>query len=301
MRILLSGSSGLIGSALVQRLKESGHELGYLVRRSADHSKNEIYWDAERGSIDRSPLADFAPEAVIHLAGENVGKGRWTKTKKARIKDSRVKGTSILAQALASLSEKPRVFISASATGYYGTRGEDILDESSRPGDNFLAQVCQEWEAACGPAREAGIRVVNIRTGMVLSKKGGALAKLLTPFRFGLGGILGHGWQYMPWITLDDEVGAILFILEHGQIAGPVNLVAPESVTNREFTKTLGRVLWRPTCFPLPASTARVIFGEKADDLLLASARVEPKVLSNSGFTFQYPELKAALRHVIKD
>lgn len=301
MRILISGSSGLIGSALRKKLVEAGHELGFLVRRQADHSKNEVYWDAERGSLDRGPLAEFAPEAVIHLAGENVGKGRWNARKKAKIRDSRVKGTAILAQALASLSEKPRVFLCASASGYYGSRGDEVLDESAASGDNFLAGVCGEWEAACEPARAAGIRVVNLRTGIVLSKKGGALPKILTPFRFGVGGIIGNGRQYMSWIDLEDEVRAILWALEKSDLSGPVNLVAPNPVTNRVFTKTLGRVLFRPTCFPLPASTARMIFGEKADELLLAGARIQPKALLDSGFEFRFPKLKEALKHVLKN
>ena len=300
MRILISGSSGLIGTALCTALEEQGHSLARLVRRPADGSKHEAYWNPARGSLDKSPLVDFAPEAVINLAGENVASGRWNERKKAAIRDSRVNGTRVLSQTLASLETPPKVLLNASAMGYYGDQGDQLLLENSEPGTSFLAEVCQQWEAAANPARGAGIRVVHLRTGVVLSKKGGALKRMLLPFRLGLGGVLGNGRQYFSWITLDDLVKAYIFALEHSEISGPVNGVAPNPVTNRVFTKALGKALFRPTIFPMPASTARMVFGEMADELLLASARVKPGVLEKAGFPFEHPEILEALRSVLK-
>ncbi len=300
MKILLSGASGLIGSALVSALKAEGHVLAFLVRRKADPNRNEIYFEPERGSVDKSALEAFGPEAVIHLAGDPIAKGRWTAKKKAAIRNSRINGTAALTNALIHLEKFPAVFISASAIGYYGTRWDEILTEESPPGDNFLAQVCRDWEAATQAAVEKGIRVVNLRFGMILSKKGGALKKLLLPFKLGLGGIIGNGQQYMSWITDEDVVNLISFALKHPSLQGPVNAVTPHPVTNREFTRTLGRVLWRPTCLPLPASTARMLLGEMADDLLLASARVKPAKLEAEGFKFRYPELRGALEYLLK-
>lgn len=299
MRILISGASGLIGTALMAELKKQGHQIARLVRRPADWAKKEVYWDSEKGSLDKSPLVEFQPEAVIHLAGENIAAGRWNKKLKAKIRDSRVNGTRVLSQVLASLEPKPKVLVMASAMGYYGDRGNELLIENADPGDNFLAKVCTEWEAAAQPAEEAGIRVVKLRTGVVLSKKGGALKKMLLPFRLGLGGVMGNGRQYMSWITLTDVVRAYLFALEQDSLSGPVNAVSPNPVTNKEFTKTLGKVLFRPTLFSMPASTVRMVFGEMAEELLLASARVKPGALEKAGFKFAHPELKEALKSVL--
>lgn len=300
MKILIGGASGLIGTALCRALQEQGHTLGRLVRRPAAPGQIEIYWDPERGSIDRTPLADFSPDVVINVAGENIASGRWNEKRKAAIRNSRVNGTRILSLALANLETKPRLFICSSATGFYGDQGEQLLTEHSPSGETFLAAVCREWEAATQPAEKAKIRVVNLRTGIVLSKKGGALKKMLIPFRLGLGGVVGNGRQYMSWITLDDLIGIFLFVMEHEGISGPVNAVSPNPVTNREFTKALGRALFRPTLLPIPASTARLTLGEMADELLLASARIKPAVLEKAGFHFQHPEIRPALRAVLK-
>jgi hypothetical protein len=300
MRILIAGSSGLIGAALSKALQAQGHTLARLVRRSADNSKREVYWDPERGSVDKAPLVDIAPEVVINLAGESIAQGRWTERKKVAIRDSRVNGTRILSEAIASLESKPKVFLCASAVGYYGDRGDEVLLENSGSGNNFLASVCQEWESATEPARKAGIRVVNIRTGVVLSKKGGALKKMLLPFKLGAGGVIGNGRQYLSWITLEDLVQTYLFAMQHPEISGPMNAVAPHPVTNKQFTKALGKALFRPTLLPLPASTARLIFGEMAEELLLASARVQPGILEGAGFQFQQSEILPALRSVLK-
>lgn len=299
MKVLISGSSGMIGTQVVSRLEGEGHTIGRLVRRKADRSKNEIYWNPAQGSLDKSALQDFAPEAVVHLAGESIAKGRWNKAKKDRIRDSRINGTQILSLSLVNLETPPRVLVSASALGFYGDRGDEMMTENSPAGEGFLPEVCTGWEKATDLAKEKGIRVVNLRIGVVLSPKGGALAKMLTPFKLGLGGVIGKGHQYMSWIALDDLVDAIDFAIKNEDFQGPANAVAPYPVTNKEFTKTLGRVLFRPTCFPIPASTARMVFGEMAEDLLLASTRVKPAKLELAGFKFQYPELKGALKHVL--
>jgi hypothetical protein len=250
--------------------------------------------------LDKAPLVDIAPDVVINLAGESIAQGRWNKRKKAAIRDSRVNGTRVLSLALASLETKPKVFLCASAVGYYGDRGDETLLENSGPGNNFLAEVCQEWEAATQAAGDAGIRVVQVRTGVVLTKQGGGLKKMLLPFKLGLGGVIGNGRQYLSWITLDDIVQAYLYLMEHGEISGPVNAVSPNPVTNRQFTKALGKALLRPTLFPLPASTARLVFGEMAEALLLSSARAKPGILEGAGFQFQHPEILPALRSVLK-
>jgi uncharacterized protein (TIGR01777 family) len=238
-------------------------------------------------------------DAVVHLAGENIATGRWNAAKKARIRDSRVQGTRLLCEALAQLVHPPRVLISTSAIGYYGDRGAHTLRENSAPGRGFLAEVCQAWEAATAPAVQRGLRVVLLRLGMVLSPTGGALARMLTPFRLGLGGVVGSGQQYMSWIALADVLGAIRHILDTETLHGPVNAVAPQPVANQVFTTVLGTVLHRPTRFPLPAFVARLAFGEMADALLLASTRVLPAQLQASGYTFQYPDLEATLRHLL--
>lgn len=297
MDILISGSSGLIGSALVSSLTSGGHVVRRLVRLAVQAGGNKIFWDPEAGRLERSAVEGC--DAVVHLAGESIAAGRWTARQKARILDSRVKGTRLLSETVAGCAKPPRAVVSSSAIGYYGDRGDETLNEGSAPGTDFLANVCREWEVATEPARRGGIRVVNLRTGLVLSASGGALAKMLTPFRMGVGGVIGSGRQYMSWIALDDVVGAIEHALHVDTLEGPVNAVAPQPVTNREFTKTLGRVLSRPTLIPMPAFAARLALGEMADALLLASQRVEPARLLVSGYNFRYSEFEDALRHVL--
>jgi uncharacterized protein (TIGR01777 family) len=296
MNILVTGASGLIGTALVSSLTSSGHEVTRLVRGQPKAGEKAAHWDPIAGSIDASALEGL--DAVVHLAGENIAE-RWTAAKKAQIRDSRVKGTQLLCETLTRLSSPPKVLVSASAIGYYGDRGEETLTDDSPPGRGFLSEVCRAWEAATEPARQHGLRVVQLRQGVVVSAEGGALAKMLPPFRLGLGGMLGSGQQYMSWIALDDVVGVIQHALVTEALQGPTNAVAPRAVTNQEFTKTLGKVLGRPTAIPLPAFAARLMFGEMADELLLASARVQPTKLLASGYQFRYPELEAALQHVL--
>jgi uncharacterized protein len=298
MNILVSGSTGLVGTALIPALTAGGHEVVRLVRSKSRAPSKELFgWDPEANYIDAAGLEGL--DAVVHLAGEPIAAGRWNALKKARIRDSRVRGTQLLCEALAHTAKRPLVLICASAIGFYGDRGEEVLTEASPGGNGFLAEVCREWEAATEPARQKGIRVVNTRFGVILSALGGALAKMLSPFKMGVGGIIGSGRQYMSCIALDDVVRAIQHALATASLSGPVNVVSPTPVTNQEFTKTLGRVLGRPTVFPMPAFAARLALGEMADELLLCSARVEPKKLLEGGFQFQYPDLESALRHVL--
>src|SRR6266550_1994303 len=294
MKILISGSHGLVGTALIKSLEPECHEIFRLVRR-APESRSEIEWSPDRYSIALARIEGF--DAVVHLAGESIAEGRWSDEKKKRIRESRVKGTKLLGDALANLSNPPRTLISASAIGYYGDRGDEVLTESSAPGDGFLPEVCVEWEKATALATEKGIRVVNTRFGVILDAHGGALAKMLPPFRMGIGGRLGSGKQWMSWIALDDVIGGIKFALTNETLRGPVNFVAPNPVTNSEFTKTLGKALSRPTLFPIPAFGIRLVFGEMGDALLLSSSRVEPASLRNAGYQFQFPKLEDSLRH----
>lgn len=296
MKILISGSHGLVGKALFKSLKADGHEVFNLVRY-APRSESEIEWSPDRYSIALARLEGF--DAVVNLAGESIAKGRWTDDKKRSIRESRVKGTKLLGDALANLTNRPKTFICASAIGYYGNRGDEILTESSAPGEGFLADVCVEWEKATALATEKGIRVVNARFGVILDKNGGALAKMLPPFRMGLGGRIGSGKQWMSWIALADVVGALKFALVNGILNGPVNFVAPNPVTNAQLTKTLGKALSRPAIFPIPAFGVRLVFGEMADALLLASQRVEPERLTAAAYQFQHEELDDALPHVL--
>jgi uncharacterized protein (TIGR01777 family) len=265
--------------------------------RSKSSKANEVAWDPASGEIDRAALEGF--DRVVHLAGENIAEGRWTPEKKSRIRDSRVKGTQLLAESLAGLAQPPSAFVCASAIGYYGDRADELLTESSKPGRGFLADVCQEWEDATSPAEKTGIRTVRLRIGVVLSKNGGALKKMLPPFKLGAGGKIGSGKQYMSWITLDDLVRVIENALESSTLSGAVNAVAPNPVTNLQFTKALGRAISRPAIFPLPAFAARIALGEMADALLLASTRVTPAKLLDEGFVFQHAGIEEALRHVL--
>src|SRR5436190_2925774 len=294
MKILITGSSGLIGSALVPVLIGDGHTIVRLVRRApgADSAR----WNPDDGSLDHGALQGI--DAVVHLAGESIASGRWTRARKALILNSRVRGTALLARAVSALRDKPKIFLSASAVGFYGDRGDELLDESRHGGRGFLADVCAQWEDAARPAAGAGIPVVTMRTGVVLSRAGGALPKMLTPFKLGLGGALGAGTQYMSWIAIDDVVGAMQHLLRLDPVAGPVNLVAPDPVTNLEFTKTLGAVLGRPTVLRVPAFGLRLALGEMADEMLLASTRAWPARLTASGYRFRYANLEAALHHV---
>lgn len=294
MKILVSGASGLVGAAVVRRFASPADEVVRLVRRESGPGAAEVPWDPEAGTIAAEGLEGF--DAVVHLAGENLGAGRWTRAKKNRIRTSRVEGTRLLAHALAGLERPPRVLVSASAVGFYGNRGDEKLDERSAPGTGFLAGLCQDWEAATGPAARAGIRVAIARFGVILAREGGALARMLPLFRLGLGGRLGSGRQFLSWITLDDAVGAIRFLVENDSLSGPVNLVSPNPITNREFTKTLGRVLHRPTLVPAPALALRIALGEMADEMLLASARVLPQRLIASGYRHTDPTLGPAIR-----
>ncbi|MFN2453800.1 MAG: TIGR01777 family oxidoreductase [Pyrinomonadaceae bacterium] len=298
MRILLTGATGLVGTALTDVLKSDGHEVWRLVRARPQAGANEIKWQPENGVAPESSALENL-DAVVHLAGESVSDGRWTPEKKRRIRESRVQGTALLAKTLTMLEHPPKSFVSASAVGYYGNRGDEILDERSTPGTDFLSGVCREWEAATASATSAGIQVTNLRIGIVLSSEGGALKKLLTPFQLGAGGKIGSGKQYMSWIAMDDAIAAIHHALTTNELSGAVNLVAPNPQTNAEFTETLGRVLGRPTLLTVPTFAARLAFGEMADALLLASQRVEPVRLKQHGFEFQYPHLEAALRHLL--
>lgn len=279
MTILITGSHGLVGSALVPALEALGHRIRRLSLRA--------------GVVRPEDVAGI--DAVIHLAGENIAARRWTPAQKALIRDSRVRGTRALCEALAALPTPPVTFISASAIGIYGDRGQEILREDSSPGHGFLADTGVAWERAADLVRTRDIRVVHLRFGVILSPKGGALAKMLPPFRFGVGGRLGSGRQWFSWIALEDVVGVIQFVLAEEALRGPVNTVAPQTVTNAEFTRTLGRVLHRPTIFPVPAAALRLLLGEMADELLLASTRVEPTRLLAAGYAFKYPTLDSAL------
>lgn len=296
--IAITGATGLVGSQLVPFLTTGGHRAIALSRKSVAQqvtAAEAALWNPRTGEIS----TDAPLDAVIHLAGENIAGGRWNVRRKQAIRDSRVEPTRRLCEQLAGSPQKPRALICASAIGYYGDRGDEQLTEESAAGDGFLPEVCQQWEEATRPAAEAGIRVVNLRTGIVLSPQGGALASMLTPFMLGAGGVVGSGEQYWSWIALDDVIGAIHHALFTESLHGPVNLTAPQPVTNREFTKTLGRVLRRPTIFPLPAFMARLLLGEMADALLLASARVVPQRLQATAYKFRFGELEAALRHVL--
>jgi uncharacterized protein (TIGR01777 family) len=293
MRVLVTGATGLIGSHLVPALQREGHQVVRLGRR---RDASDFVWDPLRGQMDTGALDGV--DAVVHLAGENIGQ-RWTEERKQRMWRSRVEGARLLADAIASASSPPRTFISASATGYYGDRGDEALDEDAGPGRGFLAELCQAWEEAAQGAARAGTRVVNPRFGVVMSDKGGALARLLPLFRLGLGGALGDGRQYMSWIDIEDLVSAVLFLLRRDDLSGPVNVTSPNPVTNEEFTRTLARVLGRPAFLRVPAFALKAMMGQMAEEALLAGQRVLPRKLHQAGFAFQYPDLEGSLRHVL--
>ncbi len=302
MKVIVTGSTGLVGRALVRSLLSDGHEVTRLVRGGAQEFRapgtKAVQWEPEKGSVNAAELEGH--DAAVHLAGDPIAEGRWDDEKKRRIRESRVKGTRLLAETLAGLSEKPRVLVSASATGFYGDRGEEVMHEESASGEDFLSEVCREWEKATLAASQAGIRVVHLRIGFVLSAEGGGLPKMLTPFKLGVGGRVGSGRQYISWLTLDELVAIIRRALEDEHLRGPVNAVAPSAVTNLEFTKTLGHVLGRPTVLPVPAFAVRLAFGEMADAILLSSTRAVPTRLQEAGYQFAHPELEGALRHVLK-
>jgi hypothetical protein len=297
MKVAVTGSSGLVGSALCESLKRDGCQIVRL-SRAAKLGREEIRWDPVSGEVDLAGLEGC--DSIVHLAGENIAKGRWTAEKKKRLTTSRVDATRSLVRAIGKLSSKPKSFIAASAIGYYGNRGDEVMTEDSKPGSSFLADLCKNWESESLKAADLGVRVACIRIGVVLSKKGGALAAMLTPFKMGGGGVLGPGTQYFSTISLPDLVGVIRLAIEDERLKGAVNAVQPESVTNRSFTKTLGKVISRPTIFPMPQFAARLVFGEMADELLLASTRVEPKRLKEIGFQFQHPSVESALRAALE-
>lgn len=298
MRVLVSGSSGLIGSALLPALLSAGHTVARLVRPGRTPASGDVAWDPAAGYIDAASLEDF--DAVVHLAGESIAGGRWTPQRKRRIRESRVRSTRLLSESLASLKRSPRVLVSASAIGFYGDRGGEVLTEESPAGSGFLAEVCQAWEAACEPSARMGIRVANLRFGMVLATRGGALATMLPAFQLGLGGPLGRGTQWVSWITLDDVIGVAHQAIADESLRGPLNVVVPEPLSNRDFTRTLAGVLHRPAVMAAPAFALRLALGEMADALLLASGRVAPKRLQSSGYRFLYPNLEPALRHLLR-
>lgn len=295
----MSGASGFIGSRLARALSADGHRVVRLSRSrnpSASTSNDSVGWDPEAGHLDSEALAAARPDVVVNLAGEPIAQ-RWTPKSRQRIRDSRVNGTAALARAIVLLPERPTVLVSGSAMGYYGAhRGDEVLNEESAPGSDFLARTSMDWEQATAPAADAGVRVVLSRTGLVLGKDGGALERMLPPFRFGIGGRLGSGRQWMSWIALEDMVRALRFLIDSPVMRGAVNVVAPEPARNAEFTQSLARVLQRPAVLPVPSAALRLLFGTMADNTVLASQRLVPKRLAGAGFEFRHPHLEAALR-----
>ena len=289
----------MVGSALVLRLEEIGHKVLKLSRKEAEES-NEVKWDAIDGFVDTEFSKLEGIYAVVHLAGESVADGNWSDEKKTKIRESRVLGTRTLVDALKRLKDAPKIFISASAIGFYGDRDDELLTEESEAGSGFLPDVCKEWEAEAFKAKDFGARVVALRTGIVLSKKGGALAKMITPFSYGVGGVVGTGKQYMSWVTLTDLVKLIVFLVNNDEVKGVVNATTSNPVTNEKFTKTMGKVVNRPTILPVPGFGIKLIFGEMGEKLLLEGARVLPKKLEEYGFEFEFPDLEEALKHALE-
>lgn len=296
MNILISGSSGFVGKYLTKFLEEKGHNIFKLVRKASEVNNKNIFWNIEEEYIDKDKLENI--DAVIHLAGESISGGRWTNQKKKKILESRVLGTRLISKAISELNNKPKVFISASAIGYYGNRNNETLDEKSSKGQGFLSDVCNKWEEETKPAKDSNIRTVNIRIGIVLSQDGGALEKMLLPFKMGVGGILGDGKQYMSWISIHDLINIINFSINNN-IEGVINAVAPNPVTNSEFTKVLGQTLKRPTIFPLPKFVGKIVFGEMGDELLFSSAKVIPNKLKENNYSFIHNNLKDALEDIL--
>ena len=293
MTILVSGASGLIGQCVVSHAVRAGHDVIRLVRTRELASANGIYWNPDAGEIDIDQLNGI--DCVVHLAGKNVAAGRWNAKLKDEILQSRVKGTRLLAETFSRIKQPPKTFIMASAVGYYGDRGDELLHENSAPGEGFLSEVCQAWEAEAQPLIDAKIRTVKLRIGVVLTHKGGALPKMLSPFKMGMGGKIGNGRQYMAWITLEDLIGLILFVIDNDNIAGPINAVAPQPVTNAEFTQTLGKTLNRPTFMSVPAAALKLAVGDMAEELL-KSSRAVPTALTKYGYQFTHPDLETALQ-----
>lgn len=299
MRILIAGSTGLVGASLVPFLRHEAHSVFKLVRKEGKLEEDEIPWHPNQGVLHVESLAGF--EAVINLAGANIVTTPWNEKGKKEIHDSRVKSSQLLAQKMVEVENGPKILINASAVGYYGNRGEEILTEESSPGTGFLADVCKDWENATFSENPAAIRIVNLRFGLILSKEGGALKAMLTPFKLGLGGVMGSGKQYMSWIAIDDLLQIILFVLKNEKLQGPLNIVSPKPVTNEEFTKALGKKLNRPTFFSMPEFMLNMIFGkEKANEFFLTSERVLPKKLQQAGYEFLYPELESAFDHLLQ-
>lgn len=297
MKVLITGASGLIGSELQKSFAAKGYDM-LLASRKEPTDEHHIQWDIEDGFAEPEKLEGL--DAVVHLAGESISAIRWTDEKKKAIRDSRVLGTRSVVDAISKLKQKPKVFIASSAIGFYGERGDEEVTESSAAGKTFLAETSREWEAESRRAEDAGIRTVLLRTGIVLSKDGGALGTMLMPFKLGVGGVVGSGKQWMSWISMDDHIAAINFAIENENLRGAVNSVSPNPVTNEEFTKTLGEVLYRPTFLPLPEFAVSMVFGEMGDALLLASTKVLPKRLEDAGFEFKYSDLKPAIEHAVK-
>lgn len=298
MKVLVTGSSGLIGSALLTELKRRGNSVHVLVRNESQRGPNTIFWNPASAILEATDLEGF--EAVVHLAGESLAAGRWTQSRLNSIRNSRIASTQLLCRTLAKLSHPPRVLASASAIGFYGSRADEVLTEESATGSGFLAELGVEWEETAKSAADSGIRVALLRFGLVLSSDGGALEKMLTPFRFCLGGSLGTGRQFWSWIEIDDAIRAICHTLEMADLSGPVNIVSPQPVSNREFTKTLGHVLSRPAICTVPSAALRLVMGRMADEAILSSARVKPERLIESGFQFRHPDLTGALEHLLK-
>ncbi len=298
MKVLLTGATGLIGTALSVHLTSAGHQIVVLTRSGSSPSENRFSWNPESGEFDIRALREI--DAVVNLAGENIGAKRWTPEQKRRIVDSRVKSTDLLVDSISHLDNRPRVLINASAIGYYGDRDDELLTEDSAPGTGFLSDVCLKWEAEALKASRLGLRVVCLRTGIVLSRQGGTLERMVPMFKLGLGGALGSGRQYWSWITLDDVVRTIEFALQQDHLSGPMNIVSPTPVTSAEFTKTLAAVLHRPALFPVPAPILRLALGEMADSLVLSSQRVEPKRLIEEGFAFDHSTLESTLASIIQ-
>ncbi len=303
MKVLISGATGLVGTELIDYLKRKGHQPIRLVRRRGSFAEPQVAWDIDKGSLNPKDLEGI--DAVIHLAGENIAAGRWSEERKQKIRDSRIKGTALLAETLAQMGKPPQTFICASAIGFYGNRGNEKLTEVSNVGHGFLAETCKQWEKAAQPARDKGIRVVNTRFSMILSPKGGALKAMYWPFKLGLAGNLGDGKQYMSWVALIDVVAALEFVLTHPEIRGPVNVSAPHPVTNAQFTDAMRKTLippflpmhyWTP---PAPALAIKALTGEMGQDLLLSSARVYPVVLQENGYEFKLPEIRQALESIL--